>query len=181
MTTSKRCRLVLSTETGEVSAVPITKEKEWAPFDYPRVGRDSQQTRVYRAWWNLKDVVEFRDMTPGECCHFLKYVTSSKWFRDRFGVVTFGQEYGRRKKTACCTYRPLDHPSFILKFPKTVKAPTALHELAHILCVGQKHGPIFCSVLLLLIDHFLGSEIAAKMQANFRRQRVSWVGKNLLA
>ena len=131
----------------------------WNPYHYPEVYKDYGRKREYQSEWDFG--TEFKEeslMSNQQMAEFLATVASDQWFLDRFGDIEFRLSFnGRRRRSAACNYRK--DRGFTLKFPGNGSMNnrlTALHELTHIICHKQSHGPVFCSVLLQIVGHVLG-------------------------
>ena len=139
----------------------------WEPDLYPKVMRDSQRLKAYRSEWALTKVHPEDGLSRMELRCFLSTVISDKWFIDRFGVVTFGIQITKRRKTRSSCRRRGE--KFTLCFPDNDKNRRllALHELTHILVYEQSHGPIFCTLLLQIVTHYLGTIIGHELRRQF--------------
>ena len=144
------------------------KTSHWEPDKYEKLGRDYQRKREYRSEWAFAKEQPEDGMSKPELRTYLNTVARDQWFRDRFGTVLFAVEISRRRKTrASCCRRGV---TFTLKFPELGGNNTrllALHELAHILCYDQSHGPIYCSVLLQVVTHFMGAVAGKELRRQF--------------
>lgn len=143
----------------------------WEPYKYKEVIRDHQQKREYRSEWGFAKQM-FPDeplMSNQAFLKFLRTTASDKWFVDRFGQVTFAVSFQRRrKKTASCGHR--EETGFTLKFPANGNMNhriTGLHELMHVVCHRQSHGPIFCSALLQVVIHYMGVVAGRELRRQF--------------
>jgi len=151
----------------------------WEPYKYKEVYRDNQRRREYRSEWEFA-----KQMFPDEMAmsnlamlKFLRDVAADKWFRDRFGTVRFTVTFNRRRKTrASCSHRAATacgsttSAGFTLKFPGNGNMNhrlTGLHELMHIVCHRQAHGPIFCSALLQVVLHYMGTVAGKELRRQF--------------
>ena len=142
----------------------------WEPRKYKPVLRDSQQIREYRAEHGFKKSMPDEPLMNNQAMlGFLRTVSADKWFTDRFGAVKYGVEFsGRRKCRAICNYQIAR--GFTLKFPGDGGMNyrlTALHELMHIVCRGQAHGAIYCSVLLQAVMHYMGIVAGRELRHQF--------------
>lgn len=130
----------------------------WDAYAFPPVGRDSQRRKEYRSEHGFRaEHPEEEGLSAPELRCFLRLVAEDRWFIERFGEVRFAIQVSRRRtRTACCSYRAAT--GFTLKFPDDPfnTRLVALHELAHIVTHRQKHGPVFCSVLLQLVIQYMG-------------------------
>jgi putative metallohydrolase (TIGR04338 family) len=149
----------------------------WEPYHYRALGRDSQQRREYKSEWAFEKEFTDEKMTNRGLAEYLAFVSSDKWFTDRFGKMEFGMQFsGRRRKRACCSYRGATK-SFTLKFPANGSMNyrlTGLHEMMHIVCHRQSHGAIFCAVLLQVVMHYMGTEAGRMLRRQFVLNSVSF-------
>jgi putative metallohydrolase (TIGR04338 family) len=152
-------------------------DNHWNPYHYPEIRKDNGRLKVYRAEWALKKELDEELMTNKQMADYLRSIKSSKWFKDRFGSVVFHMQFsGRRCRSAACSFR-LDR-GFTLKFPGNGSMNdrlTALHELAHVICHKQKHGAIYCAVLLQLVGHYMGWVVGDKLRSKFITEGVHFV------
>jgi putative metallohydrolase (TIGR04338 family) len=140
----------------------------WEPYSYRKVTRDTQCLKEYRSEWEFAKKRPAAGMNPTELKRFLREVANDKWFTDRFGDIMFGIIVDRRrKKTASCCFR--ESTGFTLKFPADAENSRllALHELAHTVAHRQKHGAVFCSVLLQLVTRFMGAVAGRELRRQF--------------
>jgi putative metallohydrolase (TIGR04338 family) len=149
--------------------VMVDDTKHWNPYHYRPLRRDSQRRRVYEAGWAFKKECAEKMLGNRQMAEFLGFVSSDKWFTDRFGVRDFGVQFsGRRTSSAVCEYRLGE--GFTLKFPAKGSMNyrlTALHELMHIVCHRQSHGPIFCAAFLQVVMHYMGFEAGQVLRRQF--------------
>jgi putative metallohydrolase (TIGR04338 family) len=115
-------------------------------------------------------------MTDPQVRAYLNMVCRDQWFLDRFGKVNFSIHINKRRKTrACCRHRGV---LFELHFPELGghnKRLLVLHELCHVFTYKQSHGPIFCSVLLQVVTHFMGVEAGKELRRQYAINGVSLV------
>lgn len=154
----------------------------WEPDKYPKVKRDSQRIREYRSEWGLAKTFPEDPVENGELVIYLRTITHDQWFIDHFGAVTFSICFSKRRTTqASCKRRWPDGrdnpPRYSLHFPDNDKnsALLAVHELCHVLCYDQDHGPIYCSILLQLIIHYMGILVGKELHRQFNLHRVKLV------
>ncbi len=155
----------------------------WEPDKYPKLGRDSQRIREYRAEWGLAKA--FPDsMNNTELVIYLRTITHDQWFQDRFGTVTFAVCFSKRRRTraSCKRWYPRCEgrrglPIYSLHFPDNGKNKPllALHEMCHVLCYDQSHGPIFCSVLLQIVIRYMGVAVGKELRHQFNLNMVTLV------
>lgn len=131
---------------------------KWDASSFRPAVRDSQRKREYRSEWAFNDDHPGEEgMSPPKLRKFLRMVAEDWWFVERFGKIQFEIRVNhQRTRTACCSYNVFQ--GFTLKFPnnRLNTRLLALHELAHIVTHKQKHGPIYCGVLLQLVIHYMG-------------------------
>lgn len=146
---------------------------KWDALAFKTLPRDFQRRKVYRAEAAFRKELAEEALKDPELRQFLLLVKEHQWFIERFGDVTFKiQVSGRRKNSACCSFRG-SVPT--LKFPSGsdwVTRAIALHELAHVITRGQHHGPVFCSVFLHLVIQYLGWTAGATLRQMYRINRV---------
>lgn len=154
----------------------------WEPDKYPKLGRDSQRRKEYRSEWRLADEIPEDPMDNAELVGYLRTITHDQWFIDRFGTVKFSVCFSRRRKTrASCKRRyPLGRdmpPTYSLHFPDNDKNKPllALHEMCHVLCYDQSHGPIYCSVLLQIVLRYMGVAVGRELRRQFNLHMVDRV------
>lgn len=132
----------------------------WEPHKYPKPSRDSQRLKEYRSEWALARDLGDDTMDKAAMAVYLRTITHDPWFQERFGTVTFAICFSKRRRTrASCKRRyPEGLPIYSLHFPDNDKNTTllALHEMVHVLCYDQCHGPIFCSVMLQIVLRYMG-------------------------
>ncbi len=154
----------------------------WEPNKYPKLERDSQRLKEYRSEWALAKEFPEDCMSNTELVAYLRTITHDQWFIDRFGKVTFSICFSKRRKTrASCKRRYPEGrdnpPSYSLHFPDDCKNSRLLgvHELCHILCYDQSHGPIYCSVLLQVVTHYMGVVMGRELRRQFNLNMVKLV------
>lgn len=151
----------------------------WNAKDYPRLDRDFQRSRVYKAEHAFRDIFEEKPLTNIEVRDLLRKVVRDDWFISRFGQVKFILKVNRRRsRSACCSYRAITD-TFTLRFPAGadwLQRIVVLHELTHIVTHGQVHGPIFCSVLLQLVARYMGTEAAKTLLRQYKLRGVRLCG-----
>lgn len=149
----------------------------WEPYKYRELGRDSQQVREYRSEWDFRKALPEELMSNETMLGFLRTVAADDWFTDRFGVVKFGVTFSRRRKSrAVCNYNITR--GFTLKFPGNSCMNyriIALHELMHVVCHQQSHGPIYCSALLQVVIHYMGLVAGRELRHQFTIKMVELV------
>lgn len=149
----------------------------WEPYSYKALGRDSQQRRVYESEWDFKKALPEELMSNETMLGFLRMVSGDSWFIARFGVVRYGVTFNRRRKTrASCGHRV--RTGFTLKFPGDScmnDRLTALHELMHIVCHRQSHGPIYCAALLQVVIRYMGLTAGQELRHQFTIKMVELV------
>jgi len=145
----------------------------WDATKYPMVTRDFQRIKEYRSEWALRKVIDVPQISPTENSLFLKEIVRGLWFCTHFGEVSFAVRYSGRRTTgsACCS-RNRATGTFTLKFGKSPDKFQAIHELAHLVTWGQKHGPIFCLVHLQMVTKFIGNKFAMELYRQFKINRV---------
>lgn len=144
----------------------------WEGDKYPKVRRDNQRLKEYRSEWALVKKFPEELMNNAELVTYLRTITHDSWFIARFGTVTFSICFSRRRKRrASCKrrYASCGLPTYSLHFPDNNQNSTllALHELCHVLCWAQSHGPIFCSVLLQVVTHYMGVTAGKELRRQF--------------
>lgn len=154
----------------------------WEPSKYPKLIRDNQRLKEYRAEWALEKEFPKEPMDNGELVVYLRTITHDQWFIDRFGKVTFSVVFSKRRKTRASCKRRKNRwekglPIYSLHFPDNDKNTTllAVHELCHVLCFGQDHGPIYCSVLLQIIIRYMGVTAGRELRRQFNLNMVELV------
>lgn len=150
----------------------------WEPYKYKEVVRDSQQRREYRSEWDFAKSFPDTWMSNSAMLRFLRTVAEDQWFRDRFGTVTFAVTFNKRRRTRASCGRSQVALGFVLKFPGAGNMNyriTGLHELMHIVCRRQQHGPIFCSALLQVVTHYMGTVAGRELQRQFNFKLVELV------
>lgn len=154
----------------------------WEGDKYPKVTRDSQRLKEYRSEWALAKAFPEDPMMNSELVNYLRTITHDQWFIDRFGTVTFSICFSKRRTTrASCKRRWPDGrdnpPRYSLHFPDNDKnsAMLAVHELCHVLCYDQDHGPIYCSVLLQIVLRYMGVAVGKELRHQFNVHMVDRV------
>lgn len=140
----------------------------WEPYHYKQVVRDNQRRKEYKSEWAFTKEHPEDGLDAVGLKQFLRMVANDKWFTDRFGETMFGIIVTRRRKTkASCCFR--ESTGFTLKFPAVGENSKllALHELCHAVCHRQRHGAVFCSVLLQLVTHFIGPDAGRELRKQF--------------
>ena len=150
----------------------------WEPHKYEQVKHDGQQVREYRSEWGLKKTMPDEPlMNNPTMAAFLQKVAADQWFRDRFGDLKFALQFSkRRKRTAVCNYQIAR--GFTLKFPGDGcmnNRITALHELMHVACHRQAHGPVYCAALLQVVIHYMGLVAGNELRHQFAINSVYYV------
>jgi hypothetical protein len=146
----------------------------WEDDKYPRVHRDNQRRKEYKSEWAVTKVFPEKKLSNDELAVYLRTVTHDQWFIDRFGKVTFSICFSnQRKTTASCKRRYKNGrdnpPTYSLHFPASGgnEKILALHEMCHVLCYDQSHGPIFCSVLLQIVLRYMGLAVGKELRRQF--------------
>lgn len=140
------------------------------------MARDNQRQRVYDAQRDLPEYTQI--MTWPEVESFVRKVNDSVWFRSRWGTTITpvlkrgGSAYG--------------YPGGRITLPGFARNPIViLHEIAHTVTPYHSdvapHGPEFCGILLGLVRHYLGTDVARRLRANMRTHRVKVKGAALPA
>jgi putative metallohydrolase (TIGR04338 family) len=141
--------------------------------------RDEQRKRLYAA--ENQTEAFLRDPLPKieQMQAFVDEILRSPWLQGQFGnrmLSPITVVNGRRKRQATAHY-----------FMSAIKIPSALrskfivlHEISHILTdryygqdATEAHGPQFATFLLLLVDHFLGTEDCEELLEAFARWGVA--------
>lgn len=141
-----------------------------------RTGRevDSQRQRLYDSESAVFGVRFNQTVFTSveECQSYADRITSSAWFRRRFGDISVTIKPGR----GCV--RALAHTSSrTIKLPKWARQKwVIIHELTHILAPKPhgSHGRLFCAIYLDLLDHFLGSDKASALKAEMKKRNVKY-------
>ncbi len=147
----------------------------WEPYKYPQVCHDGQRCQEYRSEHALQKTMPDEPlMSNRQMTEFLASVSGDRWFTDRFGSVKYAVTFSKRRKHgAACNYRA--SRGFTLKFPGDGgmnNRLTALHELTHIICHRQSHGPVYCAVLLQVMIHYMGVVVGHELRRQFAINRV---------
>jgi len=156
-----------------------TMTDHWDSSAYPPLNRDFQRCRVYRAETEYRKLSQEKPLTDGQIYEYLQFLKSDPWLKARFGNLQFMVKISKKRKTSACCSRHRLTGRFTLKFPSGsawITKIVLLHELTHIITRGQKHGPIFCSVLLQLALHFLGTEAGKRLHLLYRTHGVNLCG-----
>lgn len=150
----------------------------WEPDKYPKVMRDTQRLKEYWAEWALTKTFPKEPMSNTDLVVYLRTITHDQWFQDRFGTVTFSVCFSkRRKRRSSCKRRYPGRRQYSLHFPDNDNNSTllALHEMVHVLCYDQRHGPIYCSVLLQIVIRYMGVTVGRELRRQFAINRVELV------
>ncbi len=109
---------------------------------------------------------------------FTNALTSTAWYRKRFGVQQL-------KVGACRTDASARRCDSIIRFSETWRSMlTVLHEIAHIARhsgTGAAHGRFFARTLLALVEHVVGKEAADVLKKEFKRERVKYLPRRVLS
>jgi putative metallohydrolase (TIGR04338 family) len=137
--------------------------------------RDTQRKRLYRSEWEVPRGAAYRSLKALKLD--LERITTSPWFRERFGELAFDVRDGRGAKRAF--YAGNGPNGHVVKFPRGTRYPAVvLHEVAHVVVRAQHgaslapHGPEFAEVLLALVTEFQGAEAATGLSQAFKKNRV---------
>lgn len=131
--------------------------------------RDNQRSKVYKAEQVIHDRFELENIEAVE--KYVKIVSNSKYFQKHFGVFSFHIKDGRGTRKAFSSGNVLNFPVW------SRKKAIVLHEIAHSI-VNKKylsaasHGPEFCKIYLILVNHFLGKECYKELKQSFRLNKV---------
>lgn len=140
--------------------------------------RDFQRKRVYKSEWQCsfykyEQTIENDDLQSWA----EKNVLSKAWFRRRWGnrypVIQLGRSGGRAYSNSSFDR---DH----ITLGTGCRNPWVMcHEIAH-LVTDDHHGPQFVRTMIFLIEHSVGKEQAAELEAKMRLNRVKIAKKNSL-
>lgn len=150
----------------------------WDSSFYPKCRRDNQRMKEYRSEWDLARALPDtkEGLSKSKLRSYLRMVAKDDWIIARFGRVIFDIEISRRRKSnACCRRRA---GKYFLHFPDNEYNPRllVLHEFTHMLCYDQDHDPIFCTLLLQIVTHFMGKIVGKELRRQFGIHGVRIVG-----
>lgn len=130
-----------------------------------RVNADFQRSRVYR--WERECELTFDDdeaMTLAECVAFVREVWEAEGRQGPPPKVKDGR--GRRRAASF---------GGAIALPRWARhAGVVLHELAHEMCPGDKHGPVFVRTYIDLAVRHMGED-ADLLEAAAKEARVAFV------
>lgn len=143
--------------------------------------RDSQRQKIYDASDYARRAIS--DLSNNfsslaDIQSFTNVLTSTIWFRKRFGVHAI-----------TVTTRHVDASanrwSSTIRFSKDWRNMlTVLHEIAHIARhsgTGAAHGRFFARTLIALVDHVVGKEAAEVLKTEFKKERVKYLPRRVLS
>ncbi len=143
--------------------------------------RDSQRSRLYAAEQAVGGYGSNGGQplpTMADIEAYLDKLTSSAWFRRRWDRVypgTYRLRNGAGNRKATGGMNDLTYPRWS-RYEWMV-----LHELAHHIVERHSgsstqawHGWMFCSVLLELVEHAFGAEMAKRFKAEMKKRNVKY-------
>lgn len=132
---------------------------------WSRAGSDFQRSKVYL--WERECELTFDDdeaMTLAECVAFVREVWTAAGRQDPPPKVKDGR--GRRRAASF---------GGAVALPRWARhAGVVLHELAHEMCPGEKHGPVFVRVYIDLAVRHMGED-AGRLEAAAAEAGVKFV------
>ena len=132
--------------------------------------RDTQKAKLYRAENTVARGIEWKTLDEIEA--FLTKLVNSRRFEKRFKL----QHKGNRKS-------PILRPGFgarratggfwMITLPRLARCQrVVLHELAHCVTNGAKHGPDFAKAFHDLVSMSMGRETARALRVAYKQERV---------
>ena len=140
--------------------------------------RDNQRQRVYNA---EREVNHFYFRQGGEHLEtvpimqaYLDKLMRSAWFKKNYpGPWEIEVRDGRGRRNACAS--KVYGYEYRIKMPLWSRSEMILlHELAHCLTNGHRHGRVFCYHYIALVERQMGKDKAEELRAAFRRHNVDW-------
>lgn len=124
---------------------------------------DYQRKRVYDSEDQLEQIHCFRKWKTVESCQrYVDDLTSSRWFKNRWGNVKISVASARKNARNALAY--VEENKIVL--PNWAKNEIAiLHEVAHCLMADKsiEHRRRFCEIYLKLIERQLGKRAKEKL------------------
>lgn len=142
--------------------------------------RDYQKKRLYEAEDLMLPIFgeSINLQTQSQLKEYVFYITNSDWWKTRYTgneINIYFTNIGGAKAN-------LDNG--ILKFSNSYcrniyNKVTVIHELAHILVpnIGEattSHSPKFAWLMIRMVRHFIGDEVANKLEESFINNNVSY-------
>jgi putative metallohydrolase (TIGR04338 family) len=140
---------------------------------------DPQRQRLYAAEQVIKDNYHFRSLAKMQ--EFVDTILASDYWTERCGVgkvtvflTKFGAQVGKAHYGGSWRGKWVGHPFITIPGSWGATKQTLLHELAHIMTRGDRHGAKYAEAYLGLVQQFMGQVSYKALKRSFDEHGVAY-------